>query len=35
MLVPVRCFTCGNLVAHKYGEYTNRVKAGEDPATVM
>ena len=35
MLVPVRCFTCGNLVAHKYGEYTNRVKAGEDPAVVM
>ena len=35
MLVPVRCFTCGNLVAQKYGEYTNRVKAGEDPAVVM
>ena len=35
MLVPVRCFTCGNLVAHKYAEYTARVKAGEDPAMVM
>jgi DNA-directed RNA polymerase subunit N len=35
MLVPVRCFTCGNLVAHKYAEYTTRVKAGEDPAVVM
>ena len=32
MLVPVRCFTCGNLVAHKYAEYTARIKAGEDPA---
>ncbi|MFZ0203527.1 MAG: DNA-directed RNA polymerase subunit N [Nitrososphaeraceae archaeon] len=35
MLVPVRCFTCGNLVAHKYAEYTARIKAGEDPAMVM
>ena len=35
MLIPVRCFTCGNLIADKYGEYQNRVKAGEDPAKVM
>jgi DNA-directed RNA polymerase subunit N len=30
----VRCFTCGKLVGDKYLEYTNRVKAGEDPAKV-
>jgi DNA-directed RNA polymerase subunit N len=35
MLTPVRCFTCGNLVANKYVEYSNRVKAGEDPAKIM
>ena len=35
MLIPVRCFTCGDLIADKYGEYQNRVKAGEDPAKVM
>ncbi|MDP9210500.1 MAG: DNA-directed RNA polymerase subunit N [Thermoproteota archaeon] len=35
MLIPIRCFTCGNLIADKYGEYSNRVKAGEDPAVVM
>jgi DNA-directed RNA polymerase subunit N len=34
MLVPVRCFTCGKVVGNKYLEYTNRVKAGEDPAKV-
>jgi DNA-directed RNA polymerase subunit N len=34
MLVPVRCFTCGNLVADKYSEYTSRVKS-EDPAKIM
>lgn len=35
MLIPVRCFTCGNLIADKFAEYSNRVKAGEDPAKVM
>jgi DNA-directed RNA polymerase subunit N len=35
MLVPVRCFSCGSLIASKHAEYSNRVKAGEDPAKVM
>jgi DNA-directed RNA polymerase subunit N len=35
VLVPVRCFTCGKLVADKYAEYSERVQAGEDPAKVM
>ena len=35
MLIPVRCFTCGNVIANKFGEYSNRIKAGEDPAAVM
>jgi DNA-directed RNA polymerase subunit N len=35
MLIPIRCFTCGNVIANKYGEYSNRIKAGEDPAEVM
>ena len=35
MLIPIRCFTCGNLVADKYAEYSNRVQAGQDPAKVM
>lgn len=35
MLTPIRCFTCGNLIADKYGEYSSRIKAGEDPAEVM
>jgi DNA-directed RNA polymerase subunit N len=35
VLVPVRCFTCGNLIADKYQTYVNRVKAGEDSAKVM
>ncbi len=35
MLVPVRCFTCGNVVADRFLEFSNRVKSGEDPAQIM
>ena len=35
MLVPVICFTCGNLVADKFDEYQNRVKSGEEPAKIL
>ena len=35
MLVPVRCFTCGNLVADKFEDYQNKVKSGEEPAKVL
>lgn len=35
MLIPVRCFTCGNLIADKYDDYQNKVKAGEDPAKIL
>ena len=35
MLIPVRCFTCGNLVADKFEDYQNRVKSGEAPAKVL
>ena len=35
MLVPVRCFTCGNLVADKFEEYQDKVKSGEEPTKVL
>ena len=35
MLVPVRCFTCGNTVSDKFEEYQNKVKSGEEPAKVL
>ena len=35
MLVPVRCFTCGNVVADKFDEYQNRIKSGEEPAKIL
>jgi len=35
MLIPVRCFTCGNMVADKYDDYQAKLKAGEDPEKVL
>jgi len=35
VLIPVRCFTCGNLVADKFADYQNKVKSGEEPAKVL
>jgi DNA-directed RNA polymerase subunit N len=35
MLVPVRCFTCGNLIADKFDEFQNKVKAGEEPKKIL
>lgn len=29
MLIPVRCFTCGTPVGHRWNEYVRRREAGE------
>ena len=35
MLIPVRCFTCGKVVADKWEEFANKVKAGKNPGKVL
>ncbi len=35
MIIPVRCFTCGKLIADKWEEFARRVKMGEDPGDVL
>ncbi len=35
MLIPVRCFTCGNLIADKFEDYQNKVRSGEKPAKIL
>jgi len=35
MMVPVRCFTCGKVVAEQYEEYLNRIEKKEDPKKVL
>jgi len=35
MMVPVRCFTCGKVIADKWEEYVSRTENGEDAGEVM
>ncbi|MDE1857217.1 MAG: DNA-directed RNA polymerase subunit N [Candidatus Micrarchaeota archaeon] len=36
MMMPVRCFTCGAVLAHRWQEYDRRVNAEkENPAKVL
>ena len=35
MIIPVRCFTCGKLIADKWEEFSRRVKAGENAGEVL
>lgn len=35
MLVPVRCFTCGNVIADRYEAFQDALKKNEDPAKVL
>jgi DNA-directed RNA polymerase subunit N len=35
MIIPVRCFTCGKLIADKWEEFARRVRAGEDAGWVL
>ncbi|MBS7287613.1 MAG: DNA-directed RNA polymerase subunit N [Candidatus Freyarchaeota archaeon] len=35
MIIPIRCFTCGALIADKWEEYSRRVRQGEDPKAIL
>jgi DNA-directed RNA polymerase subunit N len=35
MIIPVRCFTCGALIADKYEEFVKKVKEGENPGKAL
>lgn len=35
MLIPVRCITCGKLIADKFEDYQNKIKAGEDTTKTL
>lgn len=34
-MIPVRCFTCGKVIAHLWEEFKRRVDEGEDPGEVL
>jgi DNA-directed RNA polymerase subunit N len=35
MIIPVRCFTCGRIVASDYEAFNERTKKGEQPRKVL
>ncbi len=35
MMIPIRCFTCGNLIGDKWEDYARRVKSGEDAGKIL
>ncbi len=35
MIIPVRCFSCGGLIAHKWEEFNEKKKAGTDVMTAL
>ena len=35
MLIPVRRFSCGKVIAHLWDQYSERTNAGEDPGEVL
>jgi DNA-directed RNA polymerase subunit N len=35
MIIPVRCFTCGSLIADKWDEFVKRTEEGENSEKVL
>ena len=35
MIIPVRCFSCGKVVADKWEPFARRVAGGEHPQSVL
>ncbi|MBU0662140.1 MAG: DNA-directed RNA polymerase subunit N [Candidatus Diapherotrites archaeon] len=35
MIVPVRCFSCGRVVAQEYEEYLKRIQKKENPEKAL
>ena len=35
MIIPIRCFSCGALIAHKWEEFNEKKDAGVEIATAL
>lgn len=35
MIIPIRCFTCGRVIASDYENWKTRVDDGQEPAKVL
>ena len=34
-MIPVRCWSCGKVIAHVYEQYKQAVDSGEDPQSTL
>ncbi len=35
MMIPIRCYTCGKVIAHFYDEYIEGLKEGKSPNELL
>lgn len=35
MMIPIRCYTCGKVIAHFYDDYVQGLKEGKDPEDML
>ncbi|TET80832.1 MAG: DNA-directed RNA polymerase subunit N [Candidatus Heimdallarchaeota archaeon] len=35
MIIPIRCFTCGTLIADKWDEFKIKIQEGENPEKTL
>ncbi len=35
MIIPIRCFTCGKVIANKWEEFKQRIAAGESSNDIL
>ncbi len=35
IMIPVRCFSCGKVIAHLYAKYQSAIKEGQTPENVL
>ncbi|MHA1217405.1 MAG: DNA-directed RNA polymerase subunit N [Candidatus Heimdallarchaeaceae archaeon] len=35
MIIPIRCFTCGTLIADKWDEFKIQIEEGENPEKTL
>jgi DNA-directed RNA polymerase subunit N len=35
MIIPIRCFTCGKVIASYYEQYLERKEKGEEPQMIL
>ena len=35
MMIPIRCYTCGKVIAHHYEEFLDGLKAGKEASELL